>query len=282
MQFWLASPLLIYLLAKKPSYGWAASLAAIIISSKKRFDIILADKSARYDELVKPRADIFMRVSHDLPALYTHPQYRIGAYIVGMLAGHYVYMIKSGRWKTSMLSANALGNSNGQVEVLKEEKAIKMAKASFRGFERSFLAYFGVTLVLVMSFISYLLSHYYPYTHIHHARMVAAYAYAVDHLLMSAGFSLVMITMCLGQWPRLVSFLSHPNWTRLSKINYAILLLQCEAIYYQIFRYDQVPVAGTKELTNILFNLLVTLYPIAFAVTLVFEFPLANIEKLLF
>lgn len=302
MQFWLVSPLFIYLLAKHPLHGWMASICTILMSSKVRFDAILTDQSARYDELVQPRADIFMRVSHDLPALYTHPHYRIAAYIVGLLAGHYVYMIKSGKWKSSIANecrarqqvvAATMPSTTIDDDIPSAKEAFVNGKTpdnaksnvdyliTIGNIKRNTIAYTGLFLFLAMSFVSYLLSHYYPTSLLRYAKSVAAIAYSLDHLVMSVGASFVIIAMCFGQWSNIVKFLSHPNWTRLSKINYALLLLQCEAIYYQIFRYDQVPVAGTRELINILFNLLVTLYPLAYVVTLVFEFPLANIEKLL-
>lgn len=282
MQFWLISPIFVYLLAKKPLHGWVASIATILMSSKVRYDSILKEQSARYDELVQPRADIFMRVSHDLPALYTHPHYRIAAYIVGLLAGHYVYMIKSGKWRSS-ISAECIQVNDVQADGSQKDaaKSTQVGTKKPSNSLRNILAYTGLSLFVVMSFVSYLLSHYYPTSMLKYAKSIAAIAYSIDHLLMSVGASLVIISMCFGQWSKIVKFLSHPNWTRLSKINYALLLLQCEAIYFQIFRYDQVPVAGTRELINILFNLLVTLYPLAFVVTLAFEFPLANVEKLL-
>lgn len=279
MQFWLVSPIFIHLLAKSPAAGWAASIATIVMSSKVRYDNILSEETARYDELVQPRADIFMRVSHDLPALYTQPHYRISAYIVGLLAGHYVYMVKSGRWSSGLIQQEPVINNSQQPAVI-EKSAQKKTEASFKKM-RNFLAYLGLTLFLVMAFVSYLMSHYFPLFLLKYSKEIASYAYSVDHLIMSIGASLCIVVMCFGQWSRLVKFLSHPHWTRISKINYALLLLQCEAIYYQIFRYDQVPVAGTKELINILFNLLVTLYPVAFLVTLGVEFPLANMEKML-
>ena len=299
MQFWLVSPIYIYLLAKSPVNGWLVSLATIFASSKVRYDSILTDKSARYDELVQPRADIFMRVSHDLPALYTHPHFRISPYIVGLLTGHYVYMVKTGQWKSILLyqvrqqQQNACSSSNeaNLVSGSEQSSEIEESKPSKRGCPenekakcqriRNTLAYAGLFLFFVMSFVSYLLSHYFPAALLEHAKTIAALAYSIDHLVMSIGASFIIIVMCFGQWSKFVKFLSHPHWTRLSKINYALLLLQCEAIYFQIFRYEQMPVAGTRELINILFNLLVTLYPLAFLVTLVFEFPLANIEKLL-
>lgn len=291
MQFWLVSPIFIYLLAKKPIHGWILSIATIVMSSKVRFDSIMSDQSARYDELVQPRADIFMRVSHDLPALYTHPHYRISAYIVGLLAGHYVFMIKSGKWKstisarvTSSSSERAqVGDLAAQVDAASGEKLTwtPASRTSSGDHKRALLANLGLFMFFTMSFVSYILSQYFPSSLLHQARTIAAAAYSIDHLVMSIGASLVIVAMCFGHWSKFVNLLSHPIWTRLSKMNYALLLLQCEAIYYQIFRYDQVPVAGTRELINILFNLLVTLYPAAFVVTLAFEFPLANIEKIL-
>lgn len=310
MQFWLISPVFIYLLAKKPMHGWIASIATIVMSSKLRYDSLIVDQSARFDELVQPRADIFMRVSHDLPALYTHPHYRISAYIVGLLAGHYVYMLKAGKWTSSLTagcpfeskeSASKVDVDAGQQQKEKQQEennkedhtsTTNATQTKADGYQseknkqggnkkRQTIAYLGLTAFLVMSFVSYLLSHYYPSSLLKYAKTTAGLAYAVDHLVMSIGASLVIASMCFGQWSTVNRFLSHPIWTRLSKINYALLLLQCESIYFQIFRYEQVPVAGTRELINILFNLLVTLYPLAFAVTLVFEYPLANIEKLL-
>lgn len=334
MQFWLVSPVFIYLLAKKPMHGWMASIATIVMSSKLRYDSLLEEeKSARYDELVQPRADIFMRVSHDLPALYTHPHYRISAYIVGLLAGHYVYMLKAGKWKSSITagcqtvceesgslvceddpkkqqedktetqkqqqeeeeeklnqknnkedvtSTTTTTNTNFTAKQTKGYQSDKNHSGHGAGSkQRQTFAHFGLVLFLTMSFASYLLSHYYPSSMLRYAKTMAASAHAIDHLAMSIGASMVIIAMCFGQWPGLNRLLAHPVWSRLAKINYALLLLQCEAIYFQIFRYEQVPVAGTRELINILFNLLVTLYPMAFVVTLVFEFPLANFEKLL-
>lgn len=303
MQFWLVSPIFLHLLAHHPKGGWLVSLATIAASSHTRYQSILSESAARYDELVQPRADIFMRVSHDLPALYTHPHHRISAYIVGLLAGHYVYMIKSGAWRSSLIyfgastttvgveattnsNSKAVISSNQSVQQQQQDRHQPKVAATY-GQQRlaqqrkNLLAYVGLVLFLLMAFVSYLLSHYFPTNWLKYAREISAYAYAVDHLMMSFGASLVIVAMCLGQWPTLVRWLSHPNWTRLSKINYALLLLQCEAIYFQIFRFEQVPMAGTRELINILFNLLVTLYPLAFVVTLFFEFPLANVEKLL-
>jgi peptidoglycan/LPS O-acetylase OafA/YrhL len=344
MQFWLVSPVFIYLLAKSPSSGWLVTLATIVASSKVRYDTILNEKSARHDELVQPRADIFMRVSHDLPALYTHPHYRISAYLVGLLAGHYVYMIKSGKWssvlaedlaqrqqqqaavaaddgadekreKTTTTLKNKQADEKETDESVDDDKTAttttpakqddglpdssddgkpettttttKSTTATNTGMTRAqrsrrirtWLAYLGLLTFLIMASCSYLLANYFPSRYLKHSRPIAAVLYSIDHLVMSVGASLIIVAMCMGHWQRLTQFLSHPNWTRLSKINYALLLLQCEAIYYQIFRYEQVPMAGTRELINILFNLLVTLYPIAFVVTLVFEFPLANLER---
>lgn len=277
MQFFLVSPIFIHLLAKKPLHGWCAALAAIAMSLKVRYDAVLEGTSARHDELVQPRADIFMRVSHDLPALYTHPHYRVCAYIVGLLAGHYVYMLKSRKW-TSILVDSML-QEQPATAATSEHKHNRPHAAGVR--LRNLIAYAGVFMFGVMSFVSYLLSHYYPSSMLKYAKAVAGVAYALDHLVMAIGVSFIIVAMCFGQWSKFVRFLSHKNWTRLSKINYALLLLQCEAIYYQVFRYEQIPVAGTRELINILFNLLVTLYPLAFVVTLAFEFPLANLEKFL-
>lgn len=334
MQFWLLSPIFIHLLAKSPAAGWVASLSVIFMSLKVRYDSLLGDPSARHDELVQPRADIFMRVSHDMPTLYTHPHFRIPTYIVGLLAGHYVYMIKSGKWHSSVAELfrreqevrdslvrtqgleskqqvvdqqtgnekeQRIGNECDQLEgepkqtcdsttnesvrneVLKEtsEKKIEKNKKDEGRWKRNAMAYGGVFLILIMSFISYLLANYFPNSFLRYSKEISAIAYSVDHLMMAVGASLLITSLCFGQWSNLVKILSHPNWTRLSKLNYALLLLQCEAIYFQIFRYEQVPVAGTRELINILFNLLVTLYPLAFVATLVFEFPLANLEKLI-
>lgn len=284
MQFWLISPIFIHLLAKSPFQGWFVSLLTIAASSKARYDAILNDKSARYDELVQPRADIFMRVSHDLPALYTHPQFRVSAYIVGLLAGHYVYMTTSPK-ATSITKMTITQGTNIETTTTASMPEIKAGHRvrlePLKGRARSALAYTGLAIFIIMAFVSYLLANYFPSSLLHQARPLSALAYSIDHLIMSVGASLVIVSICMGQWPSVERFLSHPNWTRLSKLNYALLLLQCEAIYYQIFRYEQVPLAGTRELINILFNLIVTLYPLAFLVTLVFEFPLANLEKLL-
>lgn len=186
---------------------------------------------------------------------------------------------KSDNLTTAAAAAAATHATNGHDKATAKPRAARFAPLTGR--TRSALAYAGLSLSLMMGFVSYFLANYFPSELLHLARPIAAIAYSVDHLAMSVGASLVLVSMCMGQWPSVERFLSHPNWTRLSKLNYALLLLQCEAIYYQIFRHEHVPVAGTVELVNILFNLLATLYPAALAVTLVFEFPLANLEKLL-
>lgn len=61
MQFWLASPLIIYLLAKSPRWGWSFSGALIVASCALRFQEIYSSPAANYLEMVRPRADVFRR-----------------------------------------------------------------------------------------------------------------------------------------------------------------------------------------------------------------------------
>lgn len=277
MQFWIASPVLLHLIAKSPVQGWIATLAAIIASTKLRAEAIgRADLYTRYDELVKPRADIFMRLSHDMPELYTHPQYRIGPYLLGLLAGHYIYMVSSGNWRCLFAVSNQ--DTNQQVE-----QGLRDIKPNGNSLTlRSILTYLGCVLVTIMALSSYIANNFFPTILMDYRKTISIYGYALAHEVMSIGFCLIIICMSFGQWSRLKKILAHPVWTRLSKLNYSLLLFQCEAIYCIIFRQDFVPPAGTKESIDIMLHLFVYLYPMAMITTLVLEFPLANLAKLVF
>ena len=271
MQFFMITPVIWILLNKSPRLGWLSTIGAIVAVIAIRLHRYATDDRVRLLELLRPRFDLYMRNNWDIHPTYLFPQYRIAPYLIGILAGHYTYMVLSGKWSSSMYtgqSAKRAGRPNaGQ------------AGQGFSKFIRFLVWFLGILMVVTMMFCTWLMTNLLPVSWEKDVKYFAAFSYATDHSAAGLGLSLVLTTFMLGQCSRLRRFMSHPYWTVLSRVNFVVYLTQVEWIYWLVQSSDHQLELSTLDLLKMLLYVSLIVYTTSFVLALLFEIPLAQLER---
>lgn len=270
MQFYLITPFLLVLLHKSPIKGWIVSLAIIISSITLRVYTYMTNPKTDSLELMRPRQDLYMRTSWDMHEAYLYPQYRVSSYLIGLLSGHYTYMVLSGQWKSVLYWADdrpPLGRSNGLRSLWWRRKL------------RTMTSLLGLQLVLSMTAATWLIMEFYPSALDKQVKYFTAIVYGFDHSFASLGVALVAVTLMLGQFPCLKHWLAHPYFTFITRFNYCAFLIQVEVIYWVLQTCDRVPELSTIEGFKVFALSTLITYSISALLTLILELPAANLER---
>lgn len=262
LQFYLLSPLLLVLLAKSAKLGWLLCVGALSASVLARAQRYLSDPRAQPLELMRPRFDLYMRNNWDLHPTYLFPHYRLPSYLIGLLAGHYAYMVRQGRWRSPLyepLGPSPLARMQRHLRTL------------------TWLA--GAWLTGSMMFATGLISRFFPRSLEPHVRPFTALVYALDHASAALGVSLIFVALLLGHWPSLRRFLSHPLWTLVSRLNYFVYLVQVEVIYLLYQSSERVGDFSAREAAKHWLLITAISYSVSLVVTLLFEMPFAQLER---
>lgn len=285
MQFYLMTPILWITLAKSSLTGWSISIALIIGSLLTRFYIYMTDIQIESLELIRPRADMIMRNSWDLPEIYLRPQYRMPSYLIGLLAGHYTYMVKSGQWKslmykqqssTSKINGIKSGGLNINSNSNNDNKLNYNLQCSWR---LRLCAWIGLCGALSMKLSPLLLEIFYPKSLESQARLFAAILYSSAHALAVSGPCLMFIAISFGYWQKARKFMELPVFTYIARVNYIVYLCQIDLIIWLISSSVQpLDIDGQEQLK--LYSLCFPLiYFGAFLATLLIVNPLNTLES---
>lgn len=278
MQFYLMTPFLLVLLYKSPLLGWLVALGTIGASISLRLHRYLTDPRAQPLELMRPRYDLYMRNNWDMHPTYLYPHYRISTYLIGVLAGHYTFMVLSGKWRSPIYYDHPDGESASPINNNYRNKS-SSNNYRFRSWLRLAAWLFGFQLLVSMMFATWFISDLFPVSLEPHVKYFTALIYAFDHSASGLGMALVLTTMALGQFKRLKQLMSHPNWTVLSRINFVAFIIQVELIYWLIQSSDQTLELSHLELVKIFLYLYCFTYVFAAILTVLLEFPLAQLER---
>lgn len=251
MQFYLITPLLLLALAKSPALGWLLCLGLLSASIGARVHRYLSDPRAQPLELMRPRFDLYMRNNWDMHPTYLYPHYRLPSYLVGLLGGHYAFLVRTGR----------------------------RASRAAGGCARTLLWLLGLATVCAMMFATGLISGLFPRALEPQVRYFTALIYGLSHTQAALGLTLVLVTFTLGQFGALKRALSHPFWTLISRLNYFVFLVQVELIYLLYQSGERVGDFSAREAFKQSVLVLVLSYSLSFVVALLFEMPLANLER---
>lgn len=259
MQFYLLAPPLLVALAKRPLLAWAASGCALLGWLLLRFARYMTDPRAKHFDLIHVKPDCYMRNSWDMHPTYLYPHYRFGSYLMGVLAGHYAYMVMSGQWR-SPIYARA-GRLSG---------ARRLARTA------TLVGGFGI--LVPMTFATLFFVHA-PEVVERHARLLVSVSYATHHALAAAGMVLVSLGLLFGAGRGLRRFMARPLWSALARLNYVVLLIQAEVInwFKQTEGWPTHP--NPSNGVRLWLAAILSCYAAALPLSVLFEMPLAQLEQ---
>lgn len=259
MQYYLITPVIIVGLARWPRTTWAATILAILSSTAMRIHRYLVDPHMQWHALARPRADAYTRVNYDMFPTYLYPHYRISTYLIGLLAGHYSYMVLSGQWRSSLYFS-------GQQD------------AGGRAITRRIIWISSAISLIAMMFSTYPIK-FAPVTLEPYSRVLVSVGYGMIHTVNGLFFALLLVTFMLGQFKSLRSHLSHPFFTLFSRINLSLLLIHSEIVNLFHETADRTPDWRVNGMVRDWLLLLFVCYPLATVGTLLLEFPIAYLER---
>jgi len=260
MQFYLITPPLLILLARKPTLGWLLVAALVQASIVARATFYLVEQRAQHVALLRPKFDLLMRNSWDLHQAYLLPHYRLGPYLLGLLAGHYSHQVRAGHW--SPLPFLQRKPSQARLELV-----------------RGSLAYFALYLALTMNFCTGFADKLLPRSMEPSAKYLVALLFGPSHTLASLAPALLMSCLALGQWRSVRAFMQRPWWRRLARINYLVYLYQVELINWLRNKSGKIPEVNAQEEVQFFAFVLPLVCALAFLATLTISNPLDRLER---
>lgn len=259
MQFFIFTPPILIGLSKFPIATYIGSLSAIGSCIVARFHRFFTDPHAKHFDLIHIRADSYMRNSWDMHPTYLYPHYRFPSYLLGILTGHYIYMVLSGKWRSPLYD-------------------ICGKQSLFGAWMRRLTLFLGLMITIPMTFCTLLFNYATPWMD-RNAKVIAALAYGTHHTYAALGVCVVAMSLIFGQSSRIRRFLSLPIWTTLSRLNYMILLINAEIVYF-LCQDDEwgIPFSLLGG-CRIWLTALALCYIIALPLHLLLESPLAQLER---
>lgn len=295
-QFYLITPFLLVLLSKSPLYGWLTTLSLIFACISLRFFRYMTDPKVRPLELLRIRIDLWMRNNWDVHPTYLQPQYRVASYLIGILAAHYVFMVLTGKWKSILYRKDyeeyraVSGQQQGvEIEMTADKNGATVSPAATTrgsvGAQRANRNYIlelihitGWLTVTGMLLASWVLDTVLTRSLEPYAKYITAFIYATCHSIVASGLMLILSSMMLGAFPMAKTFLSHPWWSIVSKLNYVTFLIQVEVIYWMLQSADYLVEVNSEVLMALYFKMASVTFLVAFVMTLLLEFPFAQLE----
>lgn len=267
IQFYLITPFVLLLLRKSPKLGYLSSGLVMLLVIVARAHRYMTSKTVQPVELLRPRIDLVMRNNGDMYDTYLWPHYRVNAYLVGLLAGHYGYMVRSGQWSSPLYEWSRSGATSAG------------GGLPFSSGLRSCMAWLGLLMAIQMNMATLLMSDYMPAWVDAYARPVAAAIYSTDHTLAALGPSLMFLAILLGQWPLARKFMEHKLWVYPTRINFFVYLYQVELIIWLQSSGERMPDLTFWDEFRLLACLMPILYLISTLATLMLSTPLDRLER---
>lgn len=259
IQFFIFTPPILICLSKYPIQAWYGSLVALLAGLAARFNRYMTDPRAKHLDLIHVKPDCYMRNSWDMHPTYLYPHYRFQSYLIGLLTGHYIYMVLSGHWKSPIYQFKGKLDKKGKLL-------------------RALIFWLGMLIVIPMTFSTLFFIHAPKYVE-KNAKLFASMAYSMHHTIMAIGMSMIIIAIIFGQSKPMKLFCAHPIWTTLARLNYVVLLIQSEVIYWFAQNDDWMIYPNLMNAVRFWLAMVVICYTIAIPLTIMIELPLAQLEQ---
>lgn len=264
-QFYLITPFILIMLAKWPLGGWSATVGIIISCNFLRMYRYLVDPHAIPIDLMRPRNDLVMRNNWDMHPTYLYPHYRIDSYLVGILAGHYAFMVLSNKWSSILYWDGP--SSKGPIE-----------PHWFRRALRTGIWLTGFNIAVSMTVCTWLLGALFPEALEPYALYFTALSYGTCHTLTSSGLAMMFVTFMFGQFKTLKELISNPIWSVISRYNFFVFLIQVEVIYWVVQSGDHPAEASLRDVLEMTIVVTILCYAISIFLTFWLEHPLSHLE----
>lgn len=267
MQFYLITPALLVLLAKSSFAGYFTIIGMMCSSLIANLHYYSTNPRFQYLDLIRPQADITMRGNWDAHHAYLQPQYRITSYLIGIVAGHYTYMVRAGKWSSSMYYVQK--THARMVDELRSVRASQRRLAlAIGGLVTSFITVYCCAFLILI-----------PRSWDKHLYWTSAMIVSTCHPMAAVGPAMFIVAIVLGTWQRLKLIMETRVWLYLSRINYFVYLAQVEFVIWFLEASDRMPDLSAQGQFETLFICLPLLYLAALLVTVLVENPLARLES---
>lgn len=248
IKFWIVTPIFLVLIHKSMRRGYALTLSTILANI-----VLVATLAMRSNvdmkSVIEFKPESADNMLNNMGEVYTRPYSRIGAYLVGLLAGHLIYLIDVGKMQVN-LSKNAkiLIWMLCSITVMVLVFVLKIAKGI--ALDESALPWvFGISSSLIRPLWSL---------------CTCWLVFALSH----------------GQAKWLAHFLSANFWRRMVKLSFCAYLVQGEVIAQLVLAKPMADKYTYTDMISLPIIIIVMTMFVSFLMVIFLEYPLIGIEEL--
>lgn len=292
-QFFLLAPFLLYLLAKKPQLGRTVlKMSALGSFVANFFSIFLAAPDYDLTPVAKFSPNAFKSYITLLSHNYTQPQYRISAYLIGLLMGHWLFTYirkeaKIQQQQTTLDKKETDDNNNIQPVVEQTTKEsheptqfvkTKEQQEEFWWFNWSTWAIFGTIILLPLI---PLIGARLPMNKLM-ARFMISLVMPGYHVIFALSVGGFVLSTATGKTENpLTRFLSLNFWKPLARISLTVVLINIEVIQYLVQSQQYAMDFTNHSMTMFCIYSILSVYMVAIPFSLLFETPSRAIVNIL-
>lgn len=249
LKFWLVTPFFLIMIAKSMRQGYRITLGAIVANIMLVF-VLAFTSSVDIKSVMEFKPESADNMLNTMGQVYTRPYSRIGAYLVGLLAGHIIYRIDAGQL---------------EIKISKNTKILVWTLCS--------------ATIMVLTFLFKLTN----YVKIEEAALPLVFSIASG--LMRPMWALItclfIYALSIGHARWISSFLTANFWRYCVKLSFCAYLIQGEVIASMSLSHIDSPVYTYGDLIlDTIVNIVLTI-TVSFIVLLLIEYPLIGIEELI-
>uniref|UniRef100_A0A6G1SHA5 Nose resistant to fluoxetine protein 6 n=1 Tax=Aceria tosichella TaxID=561515 RepID=A0A6G1SHA5_9ACAR len=228
-QFFLVTPIYLAVLFKRPLIGRCIILASIVASIVANFYNIYGSDVDDLRPIASFEPHGFKTYVSHFSSNYTNPQYRIPAYLIGLLLGHQLYQYDVAASEKRLQSSSSGEEAEASASSSKGEPGATSSGWS-AGLER-YATSFSALLILI-SFMTSAIGSNISFTK-WAAKFLVALMMPIFHVQFSLAVGIYLYIATTGRGSQTINkFLSAPQWKPLARLSLCVLLVNIETINY--------------------------------------------------
>lgn len=235
-QFFLLTPIFLTCLHKRPKFGVGLLLLLIVAGSASTFLNVYTTDTPDFRPVVRIYPFAFRMVATVFSESYTRPQFRIPAYLFGLLVGFFLNKLEQDEaTKAALIKQIELEAKNwSQLSSQQQFEMIKISQGPISKWSH-LIRPIGLTVsafTISLCFLTSVIGIYIPFDK-YSARIATSLFLPSGHLLFAIGTGIYLLLSATGQgFKRIDRFLSMSFWKPLSRLGLCALLINCEVIVY--------------------------------------------------
>lgn len=283
-QFFLVTPLFLALLALRPRMGQLVLFAGVLLGYSAGFHSIFSAPIRDLRPIAKFAPHGFKTYVSHLSTNYTHPQYRIPAYLIGLLVGYNLFVYErnkleffAAQWRRFQRKWAAARKS---VDRCKAQEASELEQAEElvrepdwpEAFKR-FTCPVCLCLVVVCC-VTPLISAQIPFTS-WGARFLMSLILPLYHVVFASAVGLYLLLATTGQGNKnLDALLSASIWKPLARVSLCVVLVNVEVINYIVQSNTNLHYNSNQFHISLNFICIAATYAVALVICVLFEAPI--------